>query len=130
MARRILPDGRKVTEVALRGSTDGKPRCIFLRTARASLPLAKLIAEVGETVEQVSVTGELLYADARKARKDEVRLVDASGQTHRISVPDGLMVEVVRPYWDSTVTITGVRRGNMIELHGIDEASGIESDQT
>ena len=64
---------------------------------------------------KVHVTGILRYADAI-GRQGTIKLEDEDGSAHVISVPEGMMADIVRPLWGDVVRVTGVRRRGRIEL--------------
>lgn len=73
----------------------------------------------GGVVPQVDVTGTLHYADAIGSGRGTIKLEEKGGSVHEISVPEGMMSDIVRPLWDDVVRVTGVRRGRRIELKDI-----------
>ena len=66
----------------------------------------------------MTIQGTLLFADARGASND-IRVVDKKEMEHKIKVPPELMDDIVRPRWNSTVAVHGVRKGNSVTLMGI-----------
>lgn len=66
----------------------------------------------------VSLQGTLLFADARGA-SSTIRLV-ADGKDHKIKVEPSVMDDIVRPLWNSEVSVQGVRCGSSIEPREID----------
>lgn len=68
---------------------------------------------------RVSIKGQLLYADLTKSSRGEIRLVDKKGKKHVVRVPDGMMGNIVKPLWENTVVVTGVRVGKTIQLMNI-----------
>lgn len=114
IAKEIAPDGSNVSAVGLRAVIDGKPRRVsFERNKRDlnDIPMPK-VDEVTDEIqladETTSVTGVLKYADALKS-KNEVRLLDKDNKTWTITVPEGLMRDVVRPHFDENVQVAGRR---------------------
>ena len=70
----------------------------------------------------VQVTGRLLLADARKSL-GKIQLIEESGLSHIVSVPMGMMNDIVRPLWDDLVTVTGIRKGKIVHLKEIVRAA-------
>lgn len=97
-----------------------------------SVALTKSRDELGDIVSpegpadppnlKVTVTGTLRYADAIGARQGTIKLEDEDGAVYVISVPEGMMADIVRPLWDDVVRVTGVRRRGRIELDEIARA--------
>ena len=121
LAKKLAPDGKSVSLVGLTSYRPGQ--------SGRSVALTKPRSELGDIVSpespaeppnlKVNVTGILHYADAIGARKGTIKLEDEDGAVHVISVPEGMMADIVRPLWDDVVRVTGVRRGGRIELDEI-----------
>ena len=126
IAKKIAPDGSNVSAVGLRAVIDGRPRRVsFERNKRDlnNIPMPKVdeaTDEIQLADETTSVTGVLKYADALKS-KNEVRLLDKDNKTWTITVPEGLMRDVVRPYFDENVQVMGKRiKGKRKSLYLVD----------
>ena len=127
LAKRLAPDGEHVSLVGLTSYRTGHPRRrVALRTPRHELGDIASVTDVRETAEsseevvpQVNVTGTLHYADAIGSGHGTIKLEEKGGSVHEISVPEGMMSDIVRPLWDDVVRVTGVRRGRRIELKDI-----------
>ena len=128
IAKEIAPDGSRVSAVGLRAVIDGKPRRVsFERNKRDlnDIPMPKVdeaTDEIQLADETTSVTGVLKYADALKS-KNEVKLLDESSKTWTITVPEGLMRDVVRPHFDENVQVAGrriKRKSRSLYLDSID----------
>jgi hypothetical protein len=121
LAQNIAPDGRNIELVGfttVRGRTPRqvqltytKPTVPFFRDEHQLRPEAKL-ADDPNTVE---VTGTLKMADARK-KIDEIQIISAGNVRHTVVVPPGMMSDIVKPLWDTDVTVTGTQKGKKIYL--------------
>lgn len=131
LARNIAPDGRNVRTVGITTIHKGEERHIALREAPRisaeqnleTLPqveLSPLVPEKPEKEDLLQVRGILLFADGREG-KDEIQIVDQNKTSHRVSVPEGLMDDIVRPMWKTAVVVTGPRKGQVILLHDIQQ---------
>lgn len=114
LAGKIAPDGSDVSLVGLRAMIDGQQRHVsFERNKRdllddAPMPKADEAAnELQLADETLSVAGILKYADALET--NQVKLLDEDGKKWTITIPEGLMRDVVRPYFDETVQVAGRR---------------------
>ena len=67
----------------------------------------------------VEIRGTLRYADATRSDGDRIKIIDDGGRSHTVEVPEGMMRDIVRPMWDSVVTISGLLKGNVIQLQDI-----------
>ena len=72
--------------------------------------------------QEVTVTGSLRYANAIGASQRTIKLEGEDGSEHKITVPEGMMADIVRPLWGDVVRVTGVRRRGRIELDEIARA--------
>ncbi len=104
LTKAIAPDGEKVSLVGLTKVRNGREESVSLTKSQAEIPV-RLLADEGrddpETAgEEITIFGRLRYADARREDKGEVRLTDTDGNTWRVTVPEGLMNDIVKPYWD------------------------------
>jgi hypothetical protein len=61
------------------------------------------------------VIGTLKMAGSRK-KIDEIQIVSAGNVRHTVVVPPGMMSDIVKPLWDTEVTVTGTQRGRKIHL--------------
>ncbi len=119
LARGIAPDGRKVRAVGLTAIQQKKERRVLLSTPVAGKEPAK-----GKTprpgAEEVQVRGRLMYADSLREKSGKIRVVDENNVQHKISVPIGLMSDIVRPLYEENVVVTGRMKRKTIMLETID----------
>ena len=114
LAKKIAPDGSDVSSVGLRAMIGGQQRHVSFERKQSDLndiPMPRVNEAADElqlTDETLSVTGVLKYADALKT-KNVVKLLDEDDKKWTITVPEGLMRDVVRPYFDENVQVTGKR---------------------
>ncbi len=125
LAQRLAPDGEYVRLVGLTSHRPGQPeRRVELTKPRrelgdiASRATAPGIQDgpVDLPAPTVNVTGLLHYASVIGTKRGTIKLEDENRLPHEISVPEGMMSDIVRPLWDNVVRVTGVRRGKRIEL--------------
>jgi hypothetical protein len=126
IAKNIAPDGVEVDLVGFTTVRNGIERRVTLTEPRDSIELSlERLVEDGEdtTREMKSITGRLLFADATSSETQMIKLVDASGKSYRVIVPEGMMSDIVRPLWEETVIVTGFYRRRRIQLVDIRQAS-------
>jgi len=118
LAKRLAPDGERVTMVGLTAVKDGKERPLAITRKQKSSMIQAAAKEEKVEVEKehLSVTGRLLRADGTKSR-GKIQLIDGKGEPHSVYVPEGMMSDIVRPLWDYAVTVTGspYRQGILLE---------------
>lgn len=113
LSRNLAPDGDDISSVRVVHITNGRPNGVNMSVRRTDIKLS--IAKEHPADEFVTITGELKRADAVSDSDSEIGLVDESGDLHRVRVPEGLMADIVRPLWDQLVTVSGLRRGRVIQ---------------
>lgn len=129
VARRIAPDGKSVSSVALRAKIAGQKRQIKFTRKQSDIPAIPHTDELALVPEleniHIHVIGSLKYADA--LNKNEVKLVDNSGSTWTVEVPEGSMEEVVRPYFGETVEVHGMGSRSKRCIRRLQKIDDIES---
>lgn len=131
LAAQIAPDGKQITGIGFTTTqASGALREVALRRPRKALrlddPDAPAIAArpvpVGPT-QDVTVVGRLEWASSLR-QENEIRIQTEEGAVDRVSVPPGLMNDIVRPLWDEKVVITGRRRTDgvivLVTIHPAD----------
>ncbi|MHB9131555.1 MAG: hypothetical protein ACYDBB_10765 [Armatimonadota bacterium] len=114
LARQIAPDGEDVTVVGFTTVRDGEERRLALtrNPGKEKPPAPKKPRK--KTRETITVTGTLRFADSRQDR-NQIILVEKDGREHTISVPPGMMSDIVRPLWEDEVVVVGfVRRSKLV----------------
>ena len=116
LTRQIAPDGANIKQVGYASPGLRGLRLVGLTRTKRNFQPTKGGVRVRE--EQVTIQGTLLFADAR-GRRNEIRIVDQDGDESKVKVPVEMMDDIVRPLWNSQVTVQGVRRGRSITLREI-----------
>ena len=119
LAKKIAPDGERVRQVGFTSVRDGVERFVSMTSPASTLPTAPIESSIIESAEPVEIRGTLLYADARDSESSQIRIIDDEKKTHTVDVPEGMMSDIVRPMWESTVRIKGVRGQRNIVLQDI-----------
>lgn len=118
LAKRIAPDGDAINFVGLTTVQDGIEKGAPLTRPKRDFPLiASTSTGTGES-RTSTITGQLKHASSIRA--NQIRVVDTKGKVHIITVPEGLMSDVVRPYWDTNVKITVSKQDNRLTLIDIE----------
>ena len=124
LAKNLAPDGVNVRQVGFTAFREGKEKRVSLTKPRDQM---RLIYERKEELAKAegglrSITGVLLYADARKSARQNIQLIDDTGHSHNVIVPEGMMSDIVRPLWEERVQVTGYYKGKSIRLEDINRA--------
>jgi len=123
LAGKIAPDGNDVKKVVFSALRDGKPKSITLNKPQADISKsAGPVAHVKEGNEEpLKFIGRLNFADSRTGKTRTVQLEISPGRFQRVIVPEGMMADIVKPMFESTVCITGRPKGKSIRLESITE---------
>lgn len=127
LVKAIAPDGSQVRQVGFSVSRSGQRRSVgFTRTrkevssavGKVDVDVKPVAIPVGET--PVEVQGILLFATAMDRDDNAIKVVDAQEKSHEFTVPPEMMDDIVRPMWNSSVSVRGVRRGRELILQEIE----------
>jgi hypothetical protein len=125
LARKIAPDGEGIRSVGLTALHHNQERRVILTRPRRQVPSEEIIvAPTPDAIEStvVTVRGTLRFSDSRDERAGIIELIARDGRQHRIQVPPGMMRDIVRPYYEDEVVVTGRMEGNLMQLNTIDAA--------
>lgn len=115
LANQLLPDGKDVKFVGFTLSNDRQnsfgeknSATVSLSKPRKEVIAASVLQEetlVNPKKDVISpeITGILLHAS--KIGSNVIAIVDEDGKKHKITVPEGMMADIVRPLWESKVTV-------------------------
>ncbi|MYB72172.1 MAG: hypothetical protein F4X75_27150 [Gemmatimonadetes bacterium] len=126
LARKIAPDGERISQVGFTSVRDGEQRSVGLTMPASELPslppemLSSQRVEPQQTTprEPIEIRGILRHADAMREDSNVIQVIDGN-KRHTVQVPQGMMNDIVRPMWDSHVIIQGVDTGEYIMLEDI-----------
>ena len=124
LARKIAPDGERISQVGFTAIRGGEQRSVGLTMPAAELPSLppEMLSPQAEpqqtTSEPVEIRGILRHADAMREDGNVIQVIDGN-KRHTVQVPQGMMNDIVRPMWNSHVIIQGVRTGEHIILEDI-----------
>lgn len=105
LAKRIAPDGERIRQVGFTTVGFGRTRSLAVKTPSRQFP-RPVVGGQTQTGATEEVSGRLLYADAASKRKsNSIKLRRDDDETRAIIVPTGLMDDIVRPLWNSYVTV-------------------------
>lgn len=111
LAKQIAPDGQAIKLVGFTAPVKGvEQRVEFRRRAK----LIGIMREEQPSSSSVKLKGKILFADARR-RKGEIQIVWKTG-SQGVTVPPGMMADIVRPLWDVNVVATCVSEGGRFTL--------------
>lgn len=124
LARKIAPDGERISQVGFTAIRSGEQRSVGLTMPAAELPslppemLSPQVEPQQTPSESIEIRGILRHADAMREDSNVIQVIDGN-EKHTVQVPQGMMNDIVRPMWDSHVIIQGVRTGEHIILEDV-----------
>jgi hypothetical protein len=111
LVKNLAPDGDRIRQVSFTTLRGSDVQAVAVTTPSSSIRVSDGgDGMVGSSL--VEVSGTLRYADAGTGNRNHnrIRLVDDAGPSHDVIVPEGLMDDIVRPLWNSFVTVRGSYR--------------------
>ena len=123
LAKKIAPDGERVQQVGFTVERGERPRRVSVTKPAAEIPLPSLVELTSEDKKPgkpVEVRGTLRFADATGSEENVIKIVNDKGRRRSVTVPIGMMNDIVRPMWDSKVIIRGLRKRRTIVLQDIE----------
>ena len=133
LARRIAPDGTRVRQVVFTVDRGDRSRYVSMTKQATEFPLPPIVdltqAREGQA-KPVELRGALLFSDSTGSGYNGVKVVTENGRRRSVTVPTGMMNDIVRPMWNSRVVVKGLRVNRAIILQdiGVDEESEEELD--
>ena len=125
LAKRIAPDGERISQVGFTAIRDGVQRSVGLTKSAEELPSlppemlsSPQVALKQTPSEPIEIRGVLRHADAMSEDSNVIQVIDGN-KRHTVQVPQGMMNDIVRPMWDSHVIIQGIDTGEHIMLEDI-----------
>ena len=122
LAKNLAPDGERIRQVGfVVGGEATRRLSVTTPASRFPIPDTGERNQRGVSVEEVSGTLRYADAEARSSNRNRIRLTNDNGPTHAVNVPAGMMDDIVRPLWNSFVTVRGSRssRQKVIRLQEI-----------
>ncbi len=118
LAKNIAPDGSRISRVGFTSVNRGDTRSIAVTRPSSEFPAFDAPTTTNEGTQVVERTGILRYADASAgpSSNNRIKLVNDGGDDYQVIVPAGLMDDIVRPMWNSHVTVRGTLRGRQRNL--------------
>jgi hypothetical protein len=120
LTKKLAPDGDRVKMVGFTSQLlDVQTKVALVKTGDSiSLPNLQInsVNKDEEAKEEVSVTGHLSFANSISRK---IKITDSNNKNFTVEVPEGLLSDIVKPYFEDEVTITGTKRGKVIVLRDI-----------
>lgn len=118
LTEKIAPDGHNIKMVGFTAIRQGKTRAVNLTIPQEEIRAASAVEKTAVKSESVLLEGKLLFADAT-GTQNAIKVLDRNGTKHRVTVPEGLMDDIVRPLWNRQVVVEGSKTGKTTILSDI-----------
>jgi hypothetical protein len=120
LSKQLLPDGDKVNLVGLTIIRNNKEVTLPITRTKSNLSfnIEKInIKDTDKHIDQpIELRGILTFADSQK---NAIKLTDSDNKEYKIIVPKGLMSDVVKPFFEEEVVISGIKTVNGVIFSGI-----------
>jgi hypothetical protein len=112
LIKKLAPGNNEVSVVGLTASKNGTDDSVAFTRTSDEIKIAPFVHKTDiSNMEDIIVRGQLNYASATKG---DIRLDADDGISYSISVPKGLLADIVKPYWEQYVTIKGKKQEKII----------------
>ena len=120
LTKKLAPDGDRIKLVGFTTTRNLDNNIVALTRINKEVQ----VQDLGEysmlpiSKKEIEITGTLSFADSKKSK---IKLTDAKNTDYEIEVPQGLLSDIVKPYFEETVIIRGIQAGKKIELKDIEK---------
>lgn len=119
LVKELAPDIKNINFVGIKSTVKGdeKTAKLIREKKNIKLPILHEISEIDE-VEEVSISGKITGAELHD---ESIKIIENDGNEIKINVPQGIMADIVRPYWERNVTILCKKIGDVYNYLDIEE---------
>jgi DNA-binding phage protein len=132
VARQMAPDGDSIKIIGLASLQNGSERTVGLTRRKKEIPTpSQLAVSAGDKKDEartvIQLTGMLKLADNIRTTGEygTVTIIDSNNKRVPVLVPVTQMQDVVQPFFDENVTITGYKIGRRIYFEDIETAKEV-----
>ena len=118
LIKQLAPDGDRVKLVGFTVKRNNETKTIPLTKIKTDFQIEEFKSiEENTKPENIELIGILSFADSKKST---IKLTDKDNKDYIVTVPKGLLSDVVKPYFEEEVILKGKRVGNIIELKDLE----------
>jgi len=119
LTKQLAPDGDRIDLVGFTTSMNNEIQTVSLTRSKENISTQEILDSNPVSEEKIAVElfGILSFADSKNSK---IKLTDKNQKDYEIIVPNGLLSDVVKPYFEESVKIKGFRIGKKIELQDIE----------
>lgn len=125
LAKKLSPDGDKIRTVGFTTIKHEQKQIAALTHP----PLDVWKPQIGDAV-RIEVTGKVRQADetSTRSKRPVLGVEDDAGKVTKISVPPGMLQDIVKPYWGEMVKVVATRNNRatntLVDIQALDESAG------
>lgn len=115
LAKQLAPDGDRIKLVGFTATKSKENITVALTKPSNAFEsyIAPQIEQSFDIDKPIIIEGLLSFADSKKSK---IKLTDNSNTDFEIEVPNGLLSDIVKPFFEEIVIINGKKNGKKIEL--------------
>ena len=120
LIKQLAPDGDRIKLVGFTTTRLENNEIVALTKVSKELQVQTTNDAASEVSSDkpIEITGTLSFADSKKSK---IKLTDSKNRDYQIEVPQGLLSDIVKPYFEETVIIKGIQKGKKITLKDIEK---------
>ncbi|CAG2535057.1 hypothetical protein MAR621_00171 [Maribacter dokdonensis] len=118
LLKQLAPDGERIKLVGFTVKRNNEIKTVPLTRIKTEFLIEDVeSSEEIDKPENIELTGVLSFADSKKST---IKLTDSDNKDYIITVPKGLLSDVVKPYFEEEVILKGIMTGSKIELKDLE----------
>ena len=118
LIKQLAPDGDRVKLVGFTVKRNNESKTVPLTKIKTDFQIDDIKAiDEATRPENIELIGVLSYADSKKST---IKLTDKDNKDYIVTVPKGLLSDVVKPYFEEEVILKGLKVGKIIELKDLE----------
>ncbi len=123
LSKKLAPDGKNVKQIGLTCIRNGKKKTASFTRIKNKIKPVELKQNENILNNEIEIQGRLSFADAEK---NKIKIIDRENNKYNVIVPDSLLNDIVKPYWDAMVVVKGVFKEDnktldLKDIQGIEE---------
>lgn len=120
LTKQLAPDGDRIKLVGFTTTRNLNNNTVSLTKVSKEVQVQANIEDsiLPVSKREIELTGTLSFADSKKSK---IKLTDSNNIDYEIEVPQGLLSDIVKPYFEETVIIRGIQEGKKILLKDIEK---------
>lgn len=120
LTKQLAPDGDRIKVVGFTTKRRGNNETVALTRIgkEVQVQATSEVVILPFSDKSIEIVGTLSFADSKNRK---IKLTDLNNKDYEIEVPQGLLSDIVKPYFEDTVLIKGVQKRKVIELKDIEK---------